>query len=89
MINTSIIKERMNVYSLDGGLVGVVDQLEGGTESIRLTRDVVEQMHHWVGLSWVKKVDRKGVHLNKDADQVSKEWLASPPALVPSGAPIL
>lgn len=81
MFTSSDIKEHMQITGKDGIAIGLVDCLEGGTQSIKVTRDQGEHVHHWIPLAWVKKVDAKGVHVNKDAAEVLASWKASPPAM--------
>jgi hypothetical protein len=79
MINQGDIKEHMNVIGQDGIVIGMVDKLEGGTQTIKLARDMDEHVHHWIPLGWVKKVDAKGVHITKDALTTQASWQSSPP----------
>lgn len=82
MFNPSDIKQHMDVIAKDGAVIGVVDHLEGGTQSIKLTRDLKLHVHHWISLEWVKKVDAKGVHLSKDGDAARESLQSSPPVPV-------
>ncbi len=81
MFNPSDIKEHMQVVSSDGNVVGMVDKLEGGTHCIKLARDQDQQVHHWIPIAWVKKVDSKGVHVSQNADTVRAEWASNPPVM--------
>lgn len=75
------IKEHMKVIAKDGAIFATVDHLEGGTNTIKLTRDKKTGAHHWIPLEWVKKVDAKGVHIDKPADEAEKKWQESPPSV--------
>lgn len=81
MFNPTDIKQHMNVIAKDGTVIGIVDQLEGGTQSIKLTRDLDSRVHHWISLECVKKVDAKGVHLSEDGDAARQSLQSSPPAM--------
>lgn len=73
MIDSSQIKEHMEVLSSDGKHVGRVDQIRG--TDIELTRMDLQAMgaHHLIPLSWVEYVDQK-VHLSLDRDEAKRRW---------------
>jgi hypothetical protein len=72
-MNTSEIKEHMDVIASDGQKIGQVDHLEGQTK-IKLTKhDAPDGKHHFIPVTWVSKVDRQ-VHLNKAAQDVKAQW---------------
>lgn len=71
--DTSKIREHMDVIASDGKSVGHVDHLEG-SDKIKLTRkDAPDGQHHFIPLAWVDHVDEH-VHLNKAANDVTKQW---------------
>lgn len=73
MANATEIKEHMDVMSMDGEKVGVVDHMEG-TNKIKLTKnDSPDGKHHLIPLSFVDHVDSH-VHLNKSASDVRMQW---------------
>ena len=73
MTQIAAIKEHMRVRGSDGGLVGVVDRLEG-EDIIKLTRnDSPDDRHHFILAGLVERVDNE-VHLSKPADQVMRSW---------------
>ncbi len=82
MVKQADIKEHMQVLGLDGNVVGIVDRLEGGTQSIKLERDLDEHVHHWIPLASVKRVDAKGVHVKTDAQTAQATWQSSPPGQI-------
>lgn len=48
--------------------VGKVDHVEG--EYLKLTRnDSDDAHHHWIPVSWIERVDDKGVFLNKNVEE--------------------
>ena len=73
-MDTSKIKEHMEVLGSDGQHVGTVDHMEGG-EKVRLTKSDVASHghHHLIPVSWVAKVDDK-VHLSKSSREVMDAW---------------
>jgi hypothetical protein len=75
------IKQLMDVSGADDVVVGKVDHLEGGTQTIRLQPETTALLHHWIPLAWVKKVDAKGVHLNLDGALARENWLLTPEPL--------
>jgi hypothetical protein len=70
MINTTQIREHMDVLGADGVHVGTVDRVEGAGK-IKLTKKdpVSEGAHHFVPVDWVERIDNH-VHLNKGASEV-------------------
>jgi hypothetical protein len=79
MFQQGDIKEHMHIIATDGDMLASVDHVEGGTATIKLTRDQTSGVHHWIPLEWVKRVDKKGVHLNKSAEEVRQSWQENPP----------
>ena len=78
-MGTSGIRDHMAIYAACGTRVGIVDAVEG--EQIKLTRDDPQAggKHHFIPLSWVAGVDQQ-VTLDKDVEQVMREWTTEPPA---------
>lgn len=74
MIDTSQIKEHMEVKASDGQHVGTVDHMQGD-EQIKLTKNdpAAHGEHHLVPLAWVDHVDEH-VHLNKSSQEVMAQW---------------
>ena len=77
MLDTSKVKEHMEVIGSCGNRVGVVDRVEG--ISIKLTKDGPEARgsHHYIPLDWVKRVDQH-VHLSKPCADAQMEWQGHP-----------
>ncbi len=73
-MDTSKIKEHMDVISADRKTVGKVDHLEGA-DQIKLTKSNSPDgaHHHFIPVDWVDHVDAH-VHLNKDAKEVTAHW---------------
>lgn len=74
MMQTSDIREHMDVVGSDGGHVGRVDHVMG--DEIELTKwDTGSGLkHHLIPLSWVDYVDDEGVHLNRTREVAKSEW---------------
>ena len=67
-IDTSQLKEHMDVIAADGELIGKLDHLQDG--KIKLTKnDSPDGKHHLVPLDWVDHVDAH-VHLNKTLAEI-------------------
>jgi hypothetical protein len=74
MLDTSQIKEHMDIISSDRKTVGKVDHLEG-SDKIKLTRQSSPdgQHHHFIPASWIDHIDQH-VHLNKSGADVTAHW---------------
>jgi hypothetical protein len=74
MIQSSAIREHMDVVGSDGKHVGRVDHVMG--EEIELTKwDMSAGLkHHLIPMSWVDTVDDEGVHLNRTKDAAKAAW---------------
>jgi hypothetical protein len=74
MLDTSQIKEHMDIISSDRKTVGKVDHLEG-SDKIKLTRQSSPdgQHHHFIPVSWIDHIDQH-VHLNKSGADVTAHW---------------
>ena len=74
MVDSSQIREHMEVYAADGTRVGTVDHLEG-PDRIKLTKNDTTShgKHHFIPLAWVETVDNH-VHLNRGSEEVEEEW---------------
>jgi hypothetical protein len=67
-IDTSKIKEHMEVIAADGEKIGKVDHMQDG--KIKLTKnDSPDGQHHLVPLEWIDHVDAH-VHLNKSLKDI-------------------
>ncbi len=74
-MDTSKIREHMDVIASDGKKVGQVDHLEGA-DKIKLTKaGSADGKHHFVPLTWVDHVDSH-VHLNKSGKDVAEQFAA-------------
>lgn len=74
MIQSSDIREHMDVVGSDGGHVGRVDKVTG--DEIELTKlDIASGLkHHMIPISWVELVDDDTVRLNMTKDAARASW---------------
>jgi hypothetical protein len=74
MIQTSDIREHMDVEGSDGGHVGRVDKVIG--DEIELTKlDISSGLkHHMIPLSWVDAIDNDTLRLNMTKDAARAAW---------------
>jgi hypothetical protein len=73
MINTTDIREHMEVVGSDGKHVGRVDHVEDG--QIELAKLDLNTMgkHRLIPMSWIDFVDEK-VHLSMPHDEAERRW---------------
>lgn len=74
MMDTSSIKEDMEVKSAEGQHVGRVDRIEGGEIKLR-KQDTAAHVshHHFIPTDWVDHVGSH-VHLNRTRQDVMTHW---------------
>ncbi|HEY2357431.1 MAG TPA: DUF2171 domain-containing protein [Phenylobacterium sp.] len=74
MIQSSDIREHMDVVGSDGGHVGRVDKVMG--DEIELTKlDIGSGLkHHMIPISWVEMIDHDTVRLNMTKDAAKAAW---------------
>lgn len=77
MIDTSSIREHMEVVGADGVHLGTVDHMEG--DRIKLTRKdsgegAHKGHHHYIPASLVAEVDGRKVWLSANSDVVADEF---------------
>jgi hypothetical protein len=73
-MDSSQIRDQMEVLGSDGGHVGVVDAIEGGR--LKLTRQdaLAGGMHHYVSLDQVASVEGGSVRLSRPAAEAIANW---------------
>lgn len=76
MIDSSKIKEHMDVVGSDGAHVGTVDGIDG--QRIKLTKSDPASggQHHFIPLSDVASVEQS-VKLSKPAEDAKRSWQAA------------
>lgn len=74
MVDTSGIREHMEVIGANGGHIGTVDKIEG--ERIKLTKDDrgAGGKHRYVPLSLVEEVDADAVRLSFVSELAPQFW---------------
>jgi hypothetical protein len=74
MIDTTDIKEHMEVVGSDGDHVGTVDHCEG-PNIIKLTKNdpAAGGEHHYIPIAWVAHVDQR-VHLSPSGEEARARW---------------
>ena len=74
MINSSDIREHMEVLGSDGGHVGKVDKVLG--EDIELAKlDLGSGFkHHLIPLTWVDRIEEDKVFLDRTKDVAKSSW---------------
>lgn len=83
MMAISSVRENMQVIGSDGGMVGVVDGIEG--DRIKLKREAGQGPHHFIPGEWVTRVDDH-VHLDREAALVRDTWIAEDVGAPAAGA---
>ena len=73
MIDTTGIREHMEVIGSDGGHVGKVDRVQGSEIELAKLDLGAGLKHHMIPVSWVEQVDDK-VHLSLTKDQAKAQW---------------
>jgi hypothetical protein len=78
MINTTSIREHMEVIGSDGGHVGRVDHVRG--QEIELAKlDLGGGLkHHMIPVSWVEDVSDDKVRLSMTKDEAKANWSEKP-----------
>lgn len=75
-VNVSEIKPHARVLASCSTQVGIVDHLDG-QDKIKLTKhDASDGKHHLIPVSWVTEINGEDIKLNKNSDEVYKEWQA-------------
>ncbi len=73
MIDTTAIREHMEVKGSDGGHVGKVDRCDGTQIELAKLDLGSGFKHHMIPVSWVDHVDDH-VHLNLTKDEAKSMW---------------
>ena len=78
MIQTSDIREHMEVVGSDGGHVGKVDHVMGN--EIELSKlDIGSGLkHHMIPLTWIAQIADEKVQLNLTKDAAKAAWREKP-----------
>lgn len=74
MIQTSQIKEHMEVVSSDGRHVGRVDHVKGSEIELAKFDFGAGLKHHMIPLSWIHDIEGDQIRLGMTADQAKAAW---------------
>lgn len=74
MIQTSQIREHMEVVGSDGEHVGKVDHVKGGDIELAKFDFGSGLKHHLIPVTWVDRVDGDKVCLNLTKDAAKSSW---------------
>ncbi|MBV9511682.1 MAG: DUF2171 domain-containing protein [Caulobacteraceae bacterium] len=74
MIQTSQIKEHMEVVSSDGRHVGRVDHVKGSEIELAKFDFGAGLKHHMIPMGWIEEIDGEQIHLNMTADEAKAAW---------------
>jgi hypothetical protein len=74
MIQTSQIKEHMEVVGSDGRHVGRIDHVKGSEIELTKFDFGAGLRHHMIPLSWIDDIDGDQVRLNMTVDQARAAW---------------
>jgi hypothetical protein len=76
MIQSSQIREHMEVVGSDGGHVGRVDHVTGDEIELAKMDLGAGFRHHMIPMSWVDRIDGDKVCLNMTKDAAKTSWRA-------------
>ena len=79
MIDTSGIREHMEVVGSDGVHVGTVDHLDNGAIKFTKTDPAADGQHHWLSLELVRAIEGDKVHLSLPAGEARRQWIETHP----------
>ncbi len=79
MIDTSGIREHMEVVGSDGQHVGTVDHLDNGAIKFTKSDPAAGKQHHWLSLELVRAVEGDKVHLSLPAGEAHRQWIETHP----------
>ena len=74
MVDTSQIREHMEVIGADGGHVGTVDKLDGDRIKLTKTDRGAGGEHHYISISLIEEIDAVAVRLSFKAEIAPHFW---------------
>jgi hypothetical protein len=74
MINSSQIREHMDVVGSDGGHVGRVDHVRGEEIELAMLDTSSGLKHHLIPRSWVERIDGDKLCLDRTAENAKAQW---------------
>ncbi|MDQ4121440.1 MAG: DUF2171 domain-containing protein [Acidobacteriota bacterium] len=73
MVNSSEIREHMEVVGSDGQHIGTVDRVEGNRIKLTKSDTQTQQHHHIIGLDLVDRVEQNTVQLNVTSEEAQQQ----------------
>jgi hypothetical protein len=74
MIDTSKIREHMEVVGSDGQPVGKVDRVEGNRIKLAKSDPAAQGQHHYIPLDSVGSVEGNAIRLRQTAQEAKRQW---------------
>lgn len=74
MIDTSKIREHMEVLGSDGQHVGTVDKVEGNRIKLSKSDPAAQGQHQYIPLDSVGSVENNAIRLRQTAQEVKRQW---------------
>ncbi len=76
MVDTSQIREHMEVIGADGGHIGTVDKIDGGRIKMTKSDRGAAGQHHYLPLGLVEEVDTDAVRMSFTSELAGQFWEA-------------
>ena len=74
MVDSSKIREHMEVIGSDGQPVGKVDRVEGNRIKLAKSDPAAQGQHHYIPLDSVDSVEGTAIRLRQPAQDVKRQW---------------
>jgi hypothetical protein len=74
MIDSSKIRENMEVIGSDGQPVGKVDKVEGNRIKLTKSDPAAQGQHHYIPLDSVNSVEGNSIRLSQTAQEAKRQW---------------
>jgi len=74
MIDTSKIREHMEVLGSDGQHVGTVDKVEGNRIKLSKSDPAAQGQHQYIPLDSVGSVENNAIRLRQPTQEVKQQW---------------
>ena len=74
MVDTSQIREHMEVIGADGGHIGTVDKIDGARIKLTKTDRGSGGQHHFVPLGLVEEIDSDAVRMSFTSELAEQFW---------------
>ena len=74
MVDSTQIREHMEVIGADGGHIGTVDKVEGGRIKLTKTDRGSGGQHHYLPASLVEEIDADAVRMSFKSELAEQFW---------------